>query len=59
MLLATIIVQFIKIRDKHSNYTCEVCNIFDDIIQYFLNKCYIVAIKQSQFIIIVLLILSD
>ena len=49
MLPATIVAQFVKIWDKNSNYTGEAYDILDDKIRYFLDTCYTVAIKQSQF----------
>ena len=49
MLLATIVAQFVKIWDRNSNYTSKVYDILDDKIRYFLDTCYTVAIKQSQF----------
>ena len=49
MLPATIVAQFVKIWDKNTNYTGEAYDIFDDKIRYFLDTCYTVAIKHSQF----------
>ena len=58
MLPATIVAQFVKIWDKNSNYTGEAYDILDDKIRYFLDTCYTVAIKQSQFHAVFLSILS-
>ncbi len=58
MLPTTIIAQFVKIWDRNSNYIGKVYDILDDKIQYFLNICYTVAIKQSQFQAVYLFILS-
>ena len=49
MLPATIVAKFVKIWDKNSNYTGEAYDILDDKIRYFLDRCYTVAVKQSQF----------
>ena len=49
MLSTTIVAQFVKIWDKNSNYISKIYDIFDDKIRYFLDICYTVAIKQSQF----------
>ena len=59
MLFATIVAQFVKIWDKNSNYTGGAYNILNDKIQYFLDICYIVVIKQLQFHVVFLLILSS
>ena len=58
MLSATIIAQFVKIWDKNSNYISKVYNIFAYKIRYFLDTCYTVVIKQSQFYAVFLSILS-
>lgn len=49
MLPATIVAQFVKIWDKILNYTGEAYDILDDKIRNFLDTCYTVAIKLSQF----------
>ena len=38
-----------KIWDKNSNYKGKTYKILDDKIRYFLDICYTVVIKQSQF----------
>lgn len=58
MLPATIVVQFIKIWNKNLNYIDKAYDIFDDKIQYFFNICYTTVVKQYQFYIIFLSILS-
>ena len=58
ILPATIVAQFVKIWDKNSNYTGEAYDILDDKIRYFLDTCYTVAIKQSQFYAVFSSILS-
>ena len=58
ILPATIVAQFVKICDKNSNYIGEAYDIFHDKIRYFLDTCYTVAIKQSQFHAVFLSILS-
>lgn len=46
ILTTTIIVQFIKIWDKNSNYINETYNIFDNKIRYLFDIYYIITIKQ-------------
>ena len=58
MLPAIIVAQFVKIWDKNLDYTGEAYDILDDKIRYFLDTCYTVAIKQSQFHAVFLSILS-
>ena len=58
ILPATIVAQFVKIWDKNSNYTGEAYDILDDKIRYFLDTCYTVAIKESQFYAVFSSILS-
>ena len=59
-ILPTIIVaQFVKIGDKYSNYTDNAYDILDAKISYFLDTCYTVTIKQSQFLTMFSSILSD
>ncbi len=59
MLPTIIVAQLVKIWDRYSNYISEAYNILDDRIRYYLDTYYIVAIKQSQFHIVFLSMLSS
>lgn len=59
MLPTIIIAQSIMIWELNSNYTKQAYDIFNIKISYFFDICYIVAIKQLQFHVVLRSIMSS